>query len=882
MDAETVSAETINGVLGVATVVCVSLAALLAVVSFRMAAFGRSSPVWRGKAEDLDRRLARMDSLFRAYPGLALVWDASARGARARNPVAKIRNDKTADRPRTFGSPAALASLRRFAADPRSSDVASEVLKGLDAFELVGAAPEAKLSDLIGELRLSGKAFSVSLLLPSGGALDATGRVAGAQAVVWLDDPALRGDADEADAIRRLDQNRSTALRDPLAFIDMLDRAVFPAWRTDADGRIRWANPAYVKSVGAQGLGEVLATQMQLDADMPAQAAKAASTGERQVDVRPVVVRGQRRSLRISVYPVSGGLAGVAVDATEAEQLRTALLGHIRAHDETLNALREAVVIFGPDRKMRFHNRAFSELFGLDESWYAGTPTHGEWLDRIRETRNLPEQADYSGFRRAELALYTDWPDEMPDEMWMLPDGRTLRVVRQRDPEGGLLLLFSDITTQMTLQSQLGTLINVQKATLDKLSEGIGVWGTDGRLRLFNRAFARMWNLPEARLSENPRFAELTSELMLLHPDRTYWEGLIARVTDPDPDVRRMVEGNFTRADKTFFTWFSRPLPDGATLVAFEDRTQAMEAETALRQQAEMLEEANRIKSDFVGHISYQLRTPLTTISGFAELLQTEVKGELNDEQSGSVFAIQSAARELTKTIDDILDIAAIEADVLKLDLGEVDVYELLDNTLDYVATRAERTQIHTRLSCSRDIGAIRADGSRLRQVVYNLLLNALRYTKPGGHIEVGAERMAEGVRLWVRDDGEGISPDVQPQIFDSFQSSRGGGAGLGLALVKKFVKRHGGWVELDSEPGRGTHVNCYLPDDAGPDSVRDANEPTDDRTNVLADSELALVDFESVDFEGARLDDEPLDNRLLNETLSGTAFRGGGAALGG
>ena len=213
--------------------------------------------------------------------------------------------------------------------------------------------------------------------------------------------------------------------------------------------------------------------------------------------------------------------------------------------------------------------------------------------------------------------------------------------------------------------------------------------------------------------------------------------------------------------------------------------------------------------------MSYQLRTPLTTISGYADFLQSNAAGELNDKQSEYVFAIQSASNDLAKTIDDILDIAAIEANVLDLELGDVHVYDLLDNALDYVGTKAEDTQITLQLECSEDIGVIRADATRLKQVVYNLMSNALRFTKPGGKIVLGAYKAeGGGVSIFVKDDGVGIPSERQPQVFESFRSSRGG-TGLGLALVQRFIEAHGGWVELESEEGQGTHVTCYLPKEA-------------------------------------------------------------------
>jgi len=121
----------------------------------------------------------------------------------------------------------------------------------------------------------------------------------------------------------------------------------------------------------------------------------------------------------------------------------------------------------------------------------------------------VPEQSDFAEWKAGELSLYTDWPDEMPPEIWGLPDGSTLRLARLRDPSGGISLLFSDITQTVTLQSQLGTLINVQKTTLDRLSEGIVVFGPDGRLKIHNAAFGKIWNLGDEMLADNPRFRDI-------------------------------------------------------------------------------------------------------------------------------------------------------------------------------------------------------------------------------------------------------------------------------------------------------------------------------------------------------------------------------------
>lgn len=783
--------------------------AIIIAFAFMRSSAGRRLAItrWRKQASDLDQKLARIETVFAAYPGLVLVWS-----EKMPNPDSGPNADW--GEPTVYGSTAALASLVRFAEPGKPKEFARNLLDGLaDHNTISSAGTSSTLRKLVGNLRIRGEAFSASIALPGNKLIEADGNVAGAQVVLWLEDASIRA-GDEKAAISMFEKEKLTALSDPVAFVEIMGKAPFPMWRLSGGGRIVWANAAYIEAVGANGLSVVIDEQIYLDDQCAEQAKEAIEKNINVKDVRALVLNGTHASSLITMFPVSGGAAGMAVDASEAENLRAALKRHIRAHDETLNNMGEAVVIFGADKRMNFHNHAFAKMFSLDENWFRERPSHKEWLDHLREKRRLPEQPDYREWQEAELALYTDWPDEMPDELWSLPDGRELRLVRMRDPQGGISLLFGDITDQMIMQSRFNTQINVQTATLDKLTEGVAVFGPDGRLKMHNAAFEDMWKLPESALKDEPRFRDLTPLFFNLYHDREFWQEMHSRTTDPSPDARRHVQGEINRSDDTILTFLSRPLPDGATMVAWEDVTSSRRTEAALRERAEAMETADRLKTEFVGHVSYQLRTPLTTISGYSELLQSGAAGELDDKQAEYVFAIQSAAEDLTRTISDILDFSAIEADTIDLELGDVEVYELLDDALALIASRAEENNIELVFSCPKDIGVIRADEKRIEQIVYNLLSNGLRFTKPGGRVELGANKEGTGIAIWVKDNGVGIPSEKQPQVFESFQSSRGG-AGLGLALVERFIARHGGWVELESDEGKGTHIICHLPREA-------------------------------------------------------------------
>jgi signal transduction histidine kinase len=290
------------------------------------------------------------------------------------------------------------------------------------------------------------------------------------------------------------------------------------------------------------------------------------------------------------------------------------------------------------------------------------------------------------------------------------------------------------------------------------------------------------------------------------------WERLIQNIVSGANLQRDM--GEIERNDRTILSLALAPLPDGATLVTFADVTDRFRIEGVLRERAEALEAADRLKSDFIKHVSYELRTPLNTILGFAEHLSTEVPGPLNERQSEYVQAIVSGSNTLKSLVNDILDLALIESGALRLELERIDLHALLDDVATHARDWAAKVGLTLEVDCPEDAGPFLADARRIRQVVFNLLSNAFKFTPRGGIIVLGGRIEGEDVQIFVRDNGPGISPEVRANVFERFSaksnSGQRGGAGLGLALVNRFVELHNGWVEIESEDG--TLVRCHLP----------------------------------------------------------------------
>jgi signal transduction histidine kinase len=597
-------------------------------------------------------------------------------------------------------------------------------------------------------------------------------------------------------------------------FAALLDALPLPAWVCTASGALIWANLAFLRAVDAASLEDAIARRLTFDRGASALIGEAAEAGDMRQTLRWAPVDGQRRAFQVTARPLEGGDVGAwALDVTAAEDARETLKRHVEAHDETLNHLVDAVAIFNAERRLTFHNTAFAQIWGLEPAWLADGPTHAEVLDRLRQRRRLPETMDYSRWKADELAWY-ETLGPAPDDLWALPDGRTLRVVRQPHPLGGLLLLFTDMTGDIRLRAQYNGLIQVQQATLDKLNDAVAVFGSDSRLRLHNEAFARFWNVTAAMLETASDFDGVVELCVPRLHDRALWSELKARVADPDPRARIAVSGEAKTSDDRIVAYQSRPLPDGATLIAFADVTDTKRLEKAVTDRSAALEEAERLKRDFVGNVSYELRTPLTTIIGYSEML--ERAGDTMSERSrGHVVSVRAAANQLARSIDDVLDMAQIDADEMALDIGDVGVAQLLEDAAARWSRETVAGGIGVQVLSDPDIGVIRADAKRLGQSLDHLIENAVLQTPPGGTITLAARRALSEIQLQVSDTGRGIPFHVQAHIFDRFVGRDRGGPGLGLALVKALIELHGGWVALESEPGQGATFTCHLPETA-------------------------------------------------------------------
>ncbi len=649
------------------------------------------------------------------------------------------------------------------------------------------------LSTALDGLSDGGAAFQLAVQDSHGRKLTARGRAVGGMAAVWLEESAVAQESGEYKAI--------------------LDALPIPVWLRDKGLALTWGNHAFLKGAGAKDIETARREQVSLDKSERDLAATARSENAQQEAKRFSVVNGQRRALAFTEIPLGdAGIIGAAVDVTDVVAAEAKLQQHVDAHAATLDTLQTAVAIFGPDQKLRFYNKAFVRLWGLPEGWLDKHPGEGEILDRLRDGRKLPEQRDYQAWKRGRLALYQDGAREnASEEAWHMPGGQTIRVVTQPHPFGGLTFLYEDVTARLTLESDYNTLMKVQSATLDTLNEGVAVFGPDGKLKLHNSAFSRIWEFEKGELAGEPHVRTIAALSKDKFGDTGLWEQLIHAIV---AGVAARDLGEIERSDRSTLSLSTSPLPDGATLVTFNDVTDRFRIETALRDRNEGLEAADRLKSDFIKHVSYELRTPLNTILGFSEHLASGVPGALNEQQGEYIQAIVAGGNTLKSLINDILDLALVETGALRLELERIDLHDIITEVATHAREWANKVDLTLHVDVAPNAGKFLADGRRLRQIMFNLLSNAFKFTTRGGEIVLSAKIVGEDVQISVADNGPGISPEVKANVFERFSakshSGQRSGAGLGLALVNRFLELHDGWVEIEST--HGTLVRCHLP----------------------------------------------------------------------
>ena len=677
----------------------------------------------------------------------------------------------------------------------------------LDFTAWLAEADARTLAEALATLRADGRGFDLSLRARDGRLMRASGWVLGGGIAMRIRPSFAQVPSVPVPA----PQGEPTTLATARTVLAGLSK---PAFLRDASGKLIFCNAAYLDLAGTLGRrgSEAQPPELLDPEEQKRHRAALAADGPR----TGLVSIGSAGAFDLVEFPVAGGSAGYLQPRVDTAQ-RDAGLSHLSG---IIDALATPIAIFSARRELVQANRAYLQLWGIDANWLKPGMDERAILDKLRTEGKLPAEPDYHAWRAKHLTSYQlSRPRE--SEPWHLPDGRTVQVIAApAGPKGGVIYVFEDITQQLTLQSQHRSLLDVQRSTLNALNEAVAVFGTNGRLTLSNPRLSLLWKLPTNFLEQNPHIDQITAAVgeVLAEDGAAIWRGLKRKIVDLNP-TRTDQEGRLDRADGKLIDYAVTRLPDGQTMMTFMDVTESANYERVLKEKNDALQTADRLKDAFVQNVSYELRSPLTNIIGFADLLASDAAGPLNDKQRHYTDYIRASSVTLGVLIDNILDLATVDAGIAELRPELQHIPTLVEKAraglaatfLDVDGTSA----INLVIEIAPDLPPFVADGTRIVQVLYNLLSSAARFSEPGGEVKLSIRGRGDHMQFIVEDDGAAMNEEMRAAILDQpDRTGRQRGAGLGLAIVKSFVNLHGGTITLEKREPRGSRVIVSLPRD--------------------------------------------------------------------
>lgn len=692
---------------------------------------------------------------------------------------------------------------------PKNLAAPKKTVDFLNFDQWLDAQCATQLKNALSGLKTNAQRFNMFVETIRGDLLEVQGRVSGGCAFVRF---VALGDMREEQASLKSERDRLVGALE--TFQNLLDIIEMPVWMRGLDGKLVWVNEAFAHATEAKNRQDAIDRGLELLGIQAREKIKAETTPERPFyDKVSTVVRGSRIFFDVADSKSIAGSAGLAVDVTAEQAIRSELESTLQSHINVLNSLSTPVAIFDKNQQLQFYNQAFQQLWELGTDFLASKPDNNAFFERLRADSKLPDQPSWREWKDEMLDVYRSV--EPSQHLWYLADGQTVHVVTNATAQGGAIWVFENLTEQVDLETRYNRLRQVQGQTIDNLDEGVCVFASDGTLALVNPAFRALWAISEEQIPQGTHIRALVAECEKSYADPNGWQRFADIITSLD-DTRLTHDGRLELDTGLILDFALVPLAGGLTMLTFVNISDSVRAERMLTEKNDALVKAESLKNDFVQHVSYELRSPLTNIMGFTDLVRTPEIGTLNERQSEYLDHIATSSSVLLTIVNDILDLATVDAGVMKLDVDEVEISKLVEDTCVQVADRMKENSLNLIVDLANAPDNMMGDYQRLKQILVKLLGNAANASPKGADILLDCLSDNGKAVFRVKDYGVGIPQEEIDKVFARFESNgtngHRGGAGLGLSIVKSFVGLHQGDVKIESVIEEGTTVTCILP----------------------------------------------------------------------
>ncbi|MDG2187301.1 MAG: PAS-domain containing protein [Hyphomicrobiales bacterium] len=433
------------------------------------------------------------------------------------------------------------------------------------------------------------------------------------------------------------------------------------------DNKIVEINENYLNLCNSENLQEVIKNNEQL---IPIQELE---NNSNLPSKKRVIIGGEQYVFTIKRIKKNNSYIYSAIDCTEEENHYGILSKQNESNLHLMNQLTDPVTIYGQDESLVFFNMSFKIFSSLEENYLAERPNESEILDNLRYKNLIPTQVNFAEWKKKQLDIYKTLDNR--EQWWYLPDGRTIRVISQPNPMGGVTHIYENHTDRLALENETKLLSSIQKQTIDNLSEGIALFGTDGKVKLINPKFIGLWNV-----RKNIEGIHIKQLLKIIGDEinKDLFDDIYRNVVSSGL-TRRDHSGIINYSNDKIIFYKSSILPDGSILYTFTDITDSYRIEEALKEKNDALIQADKIKTIFMNNISYELRAPLQNIIGFSELLEDKMSKVSKKEQRSYISDIKKSGNELHYQINQILEITSLESGKISLQYKKIPQKEFVN-----------------------------------------------------------------------------------------------------------------------------------------------------------------------------------------------------------
>ncbi|MBK0399099.1 PAS-domain containing protein [Limibaculum sp. M0105] len=667
------------------------------------------------------------------------------------------------------------------------------------AAELPGAAPGAMLTDVIASaigqrrdevqtalarLIETGEPMHLLARRTAGGQCEVIGFPSGGESVLVLRDARLiAAELERAEtALARRERSLSAGWYERETIATLLEIGATIAWHRTADGAVSWCAGQVRTEMGAVAAEQVV-TFLGV---RPPQREAADGIDRTRIEILPP---GGIEPVSLSVVEVlkpDGRRFGFATDASNAVTAERTLSRFVQTMTETFAHLTVGLAIFDRNQKLALFNPALAQMLQLDPATLAARPTLSDLVDAMRRTRRIPETGDYHLWRRQLLGLFDDTEVVDYEDTWHLADGSSINVLARPHPHGSLAFVFDDVSERMRLEQNYRRSVDLRHATLNRLEEGLAVFGADGLLQFVNDAFHDIWGTDADSICAGMHAREVMRLCQGLTIETEVWRRVTGFITSDE--TRRALSARVTLGSSRILSARLAPLPGGASMVVFADITDSERIALALRERNEALEAVEEMRTAVLDQISHRLRTPLNTIFGFGQLLGDPRFGTLTPDQRDYADGILEASGQLLDTIDDVTELASLQLDPLHDEGADPPLAETLELTRQLLDKRAVEAGVVLATELPDAAIKLRCDAVRLRQIVFNMVAGAIQRSPSGTRILLSATEPQPGrVEIVVTERREAEIP-----LADFAED----GESLAFSVIRRMVVNEGGRFE--------------------------------------------------------------------------------------